>query len=161
MTSLITLSTAALVFVFSAPASPGTHGSRTSIGSHRSSSSYHSSPKSHAGHHSRSESRPSYPTTSRSHSSGSSKAYSSGGTRYRTGETYKTTGKPKVERSMTAKKKFLKSLGYKRVPPGYEVDHVIPLSEGGPDTPSNMQLIPKSVHKQKTAAERKRDRSHR
>ncbi len=29
------------------------------------------------------------------------------------------------------------------------------LSKGGSDTPSNMQLIPKSSHKQKTAAERK------
>jgi hypothetical protein len=161
MKSLITLSTAALVFFFSSAAAPGHHGSRTSVGPHRSSASYHSSPKSYSGHPSGSESRPSYRSTSRSHSSGSSKAYSSGGTRYKSGETYKTTGKPKVERSMTAKKKFLKSLGYKRVPPGSEVDHVIPLSEGGPDTPSNMQLIPKSVHKQKTAAERKRDRSNR
>jgi hypothetical protein len=99
--------------------------------------------------------------TSRSHSSALSRTHSSGGTRYKAGETYKTTGKPKVERSMTAKKKFLKSLGYKRVPPGYEVDHIIPLSEGGPDTPSNMQLIPKRLHKQKTAAERRRDRGHR
>jgi 5-methylcytosine-specific restriction endonuclease McrA len=36
------------------------------------------------------------------------------------------------------------------------VDHIIPLSKGGRDEPSNMQLIPKSVHKQKTGSERKR-----
>jgi 5-methylcytosine-specific restriction endonuclease McrA len=61
----------------------------------------------------------------------------------------------KIKRSEAEKKKFLKGLGYKRVPPGYEVDHIVPLSKGGADKSYNMQLIPKSVHKRKTAAERK------
>jgi 5-methylcytosine-specific restriction endonuclease McrA len=62
----------------------------------------------------------------------------------------------KIKRSQAEKKKFLKGLGYKRVPPGYEVDHIVPLSKGGADKSYNMQLIPKSAHKRKTAAERKR-----
>jgi hypothetical protein len=61
----------------------------------------------------------------------------------------------KIKRSQVEKKKFLKRLGYRRVPPGYEVDHIIPLSKGGADKSYNMQLIPKSVHKRKTAAERR------
>ena len=82
--------------------------------------------------------------------------YKIGETKYKYNERYKTSGLPKVERNGSAKKQFLKSKGYNRVPPGYEVDHIVPLSKGGRDEPSNMQLIPKSVHKQKTASERKR-----
>jgi hypothetical protein len=80
--------------------------------------------------------------------------YKSNGTIYLDGETYSTTGNPKVERSSSAKKKFLKSKGYNKIPNGYEIDHIIPLSEGGADVPSNMQLISKEDHKQKTARER-------
>lgn len=72
------------------------------------------------------------------------------------GENYKTTGMPKVKRNSGAKDSFLKSRGYEKVPQGYEVDHIIPLSKGGQDDPSNMQLIPKEMHKQKTANERKK-----
>jgi len=79
-----------------------------------------------------------------------------GGPKYNHNERYKRSGLPKVERNQSTKKQFLKSKGYKRVPSGYEVDHIIPLSKGGRDEPSNMQLIPKSVHKQKTGSERKR-----
>jgi 5-methylcytosine-specific restriction endonuclease McrA len=82
--------------------------------------------------------------------------YKIGNTKYKSNETYKTSGLPKVQRSEAAKKQFLKSKGYDRIPPGDEVDHIIPLSKGGKDEPSNMQLIPKSVHKQKTASEKKR-----
>ena len=67
---------------------------------------------------------------------------------------YKSSGLPK-ERSSGEKHKFLKQQGYKDVPGGYEVDHIVPLSEGGSDNPSNMQLLPKSVHKLKTDNERK------
>ena len=70
-------------------------------------------------------------------------------------ETYKTTGYPKVERSATVKKEFLKSKGFDKVPEGYQVDHIIPLSQGGKDEPQNMQLIPTELHKTKTANERK------
>jgi hypothetical protein len=34
--------------------------------------------------------------------------------------------------------------------PGWQVDHVIPLCAGGPDTPSNMQWLTVEVHKVKT-----------
>lgn len=80
--------------------------------------------------------------------------YNVGGTNYISGESYKTTGKPKVERNSSARNDFLKSKGYSKVPSGYEVDHIIPLSQGGQDTPNNMQLITKEQHKQKTAKER-------
>ena len=76
-------------------------------------------------------------------------------TKYEHGKSYKTTGKTKVKRSKTNRDAYLKSKGYKKVPPGYEVDHIIPLSKGGTDTPENMQLIPKSTHKMKTSSERK------
>lgn len=75
-------------------------------------------------------------------------------TYYDYGKTYKTTGYTKVKRNSSAKKEFLKKNGYKKVPPGYQVDHIKPLSEGGSDTPDNMQLIPTTVHKEKTATER-------
>lgn len=84
-----------------------------------------------------------------------SHTYKIGGTQYSYGETYKSTGLPKVKRNSTAKKEFLRSKGYSKTPKGYEVDHIIPLSKGGQDVPSNMQLLPKEVHKQKTARERK------
>jgi 5-methylcytosine-specific restriction endonuclease McrA len=57
--------------------------------------------------------------------------------------------KGKIKRSQSEKQKFLKQYGYKKVPSGYEVDHIAPLSEGGADKASNMQLIPKSQHKAK------------
>jgi len=82
--------------------------------------------------------------------------YDVGETKYNYNERYKSSGLPKVNRSESAKRQFLRSKGYKRVPSGYEVDHIIPLSKGGRDEPSNMQLIPKSVHKQKTAEEKRR-----
>jgi len=81
--------------------------------------------------------------------------YKMNNTTYIAGETYKTTGKPKVERSSTAKAEFLKSRGLKKVPQGYQVDHITPLSKGGQDSPTNMQLLSKQAHNQKTAAERK------
>lgn len=80
--------------------------------------------------------------------------YKIGETTYILGETYSTTGLPKVQRSATAKKEFLNSMGYEKTPAGYEVDHITPLSNGGADSPYNMQLLTKEQHKQKTAAER-------
>jgi 5-methylcytosine-specific restriction endonuclease McrA len=85
----------------------------------------------------------------------SSPAYESGGTKYKVGESYKSSGLPKVERSSSAKKEFLKQHGYQKVPQGYQVDHIVPLSKGGADQPSNMQLLPTEIHKNKTASERK------
>lgn len=62
----------------------------------------------------------------------------------------KRDSKGRIERSSKAKKEFLKSKDYDKVPEGYEVDHIIPLYKGGADEPSNMQLLPKDMHKQKT-----------
>jgi len=80
--------------------------------------------------------------------------YTVNGTKYVYGESYTTTGYPKVERSASAKNIFLKSLGYSEVPAGYHVDHIIPLSQGGRDVPENMQLITIEQHKAQTASER-------
>jgi hypothetical protein len=33
-----------------------------------------------------------------------------------------------------------------KVPPGYEVDHITPLSIGGADAPWNMRLLDKDFH---------------
>lgn len=80
--------------------------------------------------------------------------YTQNGTTYYAGKSYTTTGHQKVKRSETAKKQFLKSKGYNKVPYGYQVDHIKSLSEGGTDTPDNMQLITINEHKRKTARER-------
>jgi 5-methylcytosine-specific restriction endonuclease McrA len=42
---------------------------------------------------------------------------------------------------------------------GMEVDHIIPLSEGGPDEISNLQLLCRECHKTKTKWEGKRRRA--
>ena len=34
-------------------------------------------------------------------------------------------------------------------PSGYQVDHIVPLCAGGPDTPENMQLLSIEEHKAK------------
>ena len=84
------------------------------------------------------------------------RTYTVGTTEYLVGEYYQTTGKPKVKRSYANRRAFLESLGLKEVPEGYEVDHIIPLSQGGSDDPSNMQLLTVEQHAQKTARERAR-----
>jgi len=84
----------------------------------------------------------------------SQETYKIGKTEYYYNQTYSTTGKPMVKRSETNKTEFLKSLGYDKVPDGYEVDHIKALSEGGTDDPSNMQLLTKERHAIKTANER-------
>lgn len=109
----------------------------------------------------RSSSYSTVPATSsakqKSHSAPSKQTYDNGSAKYYYGETYKTTGMPKVDRSSSEKKEFLKAQGYQKPPTGYEVDHIVPLSRGGADRTYNMQLIPKEAHKQKTASERKKN----
>lgn len=80
--------------------------------------------------------------------------YKIGNTEYYVGKYYSTTGKPMVKRSEVNKRQFLKNRGYDKVPYGYEVDHIIPLYEGGTDDPSNMQLLTVEQHARKTARER-------
>lgn len=70
--------------------------------------------------------------------------------------TYKT-GYLKVERSQSARMTFLRMHGYSKLPAGYEIDHIRPLSQGGSDTPENMQLLTKEQHHVKTARERHKD----
>jgi len=55
----------------------------------------------------------------------------------------------KIKRSSTERVRFLKSHGLTRTPSGMQVDHIIPLSKGGADKASNMQLIPKDSLKER------------
>lgn len=80
--------------------------------------------------------------------------YKVGRTEYFVGQSYKTTGNPLVKRSSLAKDEFLKSLGLNSIPHGYQIDHIQPLSQGGEDTPENMQLLTIGQHNLKTAIER-------
>lgn len=57
-----------------------------------------------------------------------------------------------IVRNIAMRDEFLSNFGYEGVPEGFEVHHIIPLSEGGADTPENMVLLPKEVHDQITAA---------
>lgn len=46
-----------------------------------------------------------------------------------------------IVRSADMKKAFLHQHGYTEVPVGYEIHHIVPLSEGGADNPQNMILL--------------------
>jgi hypothetical protein len=61
----------------------------------------------------------------------------------------------RIARSATAKSSFMRNTGYPSGRPGYVVDHIIPLSCGGPDTPSNMQWQTVAAAKAKDKTERK------
>ena len=64
-----------------------------------------------------------------------------------------TTRKRKPRQDPKVVERFLKQHGLKRVTPGKEVDHRIPPEDGGKDTSSNLQLLTKKQHDQKTACE--------
>ena len=49
--------------------------------------------------------------------------------------------------------RFLKKEGLTKVPKGKEVDHKIPLEDGGSDTVRNLQLLTEKQHQTKTAKE--------
>lgn len=99
--------------------------------------SYHSS-----GHYSRGSSSHSY----RSHSYGRKSNYTSGARRDKHGH---------IARSSKAKGEFMRrhpcpSTGKKYgACPGYVVDHIVPLKDGGSDSPSNMQWQTKAAAKSK------------
>lgn len=59
----------------------------------------------------------------------------------------------RIARSESAKMAYLKQQGYKSVPAGYNVDHIVPLYAGGCDCPSNMQLLSVQAHHAKTKAD--------
>ena len=54
------------------------------------------------------------------------------------------------ERSRAQVRAFLRQQGLEQTPPGYEVDHIVPLCAGGADSPENMQLLTKRQHREKT-----------
>jgi hypothetical protein len=53
--------------------------------------------------------------------------------------TIKRDSKGKIKRSQAAKNEFKKQSGYPNGRPGYVIDHIKPLKEGGCDCPENMQ----------------------
>lgn len=57
-----------------------------------------------------------------------------------------------IQRDPAARDAFLNAHGLAQVPEGMEVHHVVPLSEGGADTPSNMILVTEAEHDVITAA---------
>lgn len=59
-----------------------------------------------------------------------------------------------VDRSLAVRNQFLADHGYTSVPDGFEVHHIIPVSEGGSDSTDNMILIDEEQHDQITAAHR-------
>ena len=61
-----------------------------------------------------------------------------------------------IRRNETAKREFMRRTGYPHGRPGYVVDHIMPLSKGGTDDPSNMQWQTKEEAKAKDRWERKR-----
>ncbi len=52
-------------------------------------------------------------------------------------------------RSSSAKREFMKESGYPEGRPGYVVDHIKPLKNGGCDCPENMQWQTKEEAKEK------------
>ena len=48
---------------------------------------------------------------------------------------------PRTERSIAARQAFERQTGYANGRPGYMVEHIVPLSCGGTDTPANMQWL--------------------
>jgi 5-methylcytosine-specific restriction endonuclease McrA len=60
------------------------------------------------------------------------------------------------QRKQSTVKRFLEKRGLTKVPRGKEVDHKVPLKDGGSDTLRNLHLIKKTTHKRKTAMEARR-----
>ena len=60
---------------------------------------------------------------------------------------------PKFKRKQSTKQRWLERHKYKKVPAGMQLDHKIPLKDGGTDTLWNLHLIKKKRHKRKTASE--------
>lgn len=66
---------------------------------------------------------------------------------------------PKFQRKQETVRRWLEVHGLKKIPKGHELDHKIPLSQGGTDTLRNLHLIKTKRHTIKTAKEaRKRNK---
>jgi len=50
-------------------------------------------------------------------------------------------------------KRFLEKKGLTKIPKGREIDHKVPLVDGGPDTVRNLQLLTEKQHAAKTERE--------
>ena len=74
---------------------------------------------------------------------------STGGTHHYSNSSAPRDSHGRIKRSTTAKNQFMKQTGYAKGRPGYVVDHIKPLKEGGCDCPSNMQWQTKEVAKAK------------
>jgi len=59
-----------------------------------------------------------------------------------------------IQRDPTVREAFLKMHGYENTPEGYDVHHIVPVSEGGPDSVDNMVLVSEEEHDRITAAHR-------
>ncbi len=59
----------------------------------------------------------------------------------------------RYKRKTSTRQRFLEKQGLEKVPRGKEIDHKIPLSEGGSDNLRNLRLIKKKTHTQKTQRE--------
>ena len=73
---------------------------------------------------------------------------------YHSKETYvsypvERDSKGKIKRSSSARHDFMKQTGYPHGRPGYVIDHIKPLKEGGCDCPKNMQWQTKEAAKEK------------
>ena len=49
--------------------------------------------------------------------------------------------------------RFLKKEGLRKIPKGKEIDHKVPLIDGGSDSVRNLQLLTEKQHATKTARE--------
>jgi hypothetical protein len=67
-------------------------------------------------------------------------------------------GVSRTERSSAARQAFERQTGYANGRPGYMVEHIVPLSCGGTDTPGNMQWLTLAEARRKNKLDRTRCR---